>query len=97
LTYKTSPIGRSELATVLKKSKIRKASGIDAIMADIMMELEKKSRLRSLKMIDTWWQEGNTPKTSTSASVSSLYKTGDPNALSNYIPISLLNTEPSNL
>jgi hypothetical protein len=31
LTYKTSPIGRSELATVLKKSKRRKASGIDAI------------------------------------------------------------------
>jgi hypothetical protein len=65
-------------------------------MADITMDLEKTSRLRSLNMIDTWWQEGNTPTTSTSASVSSLYRTGDPNALSNYRPIALLNTAPSN-
>ena len=76
----------------IKKLKNRKSGGPDDTAVEMFKAMEEDARKEVLRILNNWWQEEKIDNEALRARVVHIYKKGNTNDLSNYRPISLLNT-----
>jgi len=81
-----------ELNAAIKKLKRDKAPGPDGLPSDFFKELDYLNKIYILSIINNWWTEEKIDDEELLANVVMIFKKGDTSDLTNYRPISLLNT-----
>ena len=87
-----SPFTNAELDLVLSKLKRNKSPGADGVSVELFKWLNAQNRLIVLDAANCCLQNGYMQPEDLQAIVASIYKKGDSSLLSNYRPISLLNS-----
>ena len=83
-----------ETLIVIKKANRRKVSGPDDTPMEVFKELHPKGEgmKQLVVLLNKWWNNEDITEEETRARVVLIFKKGDSNDLSNYRPISLLNS-----
>jgi len=92
LNFKLSPFEMQELEAAIKKLKRNRAPGPDELTSDFFKELDYLNKIYILNIINKWWIEEKINEEELMAHVVMIFKKGDTSDLTNYRPISLLNT-----
>ena len=90
--YNTEPPTLEELRSTIKRLKRRKACGPDDIPMELYKELDEDNLRQLDEIVKNWWNNEDMPKEETRARVVTIFKKGDTSNISNYRPISLLNS-----
>ena len=90
--FKTSIFEENELDAVLQNFASNRSPGPDEVRVELVQYLDKENRRHLLKMINETYEKGRLEESLHLATVVSIFKKGDSSLLSNYRPISLLQT-----
>ena len=88
----TGEITIEDIVWAIRKLKRNKAAGPDGVPMEFFKEMTYENLERIRTIINAWWAGTPVPDSVTQAQVILLYKKGDKTDLSNYRPISLLNS-----
>ena len=88
----TDNIQLHELNNVIKKAKAHKAPGPDETGAELFKLLDQTNRDLLLGLLNHWWRTEQIHEEHLMAQVVTIFKKGSTEQISNYRPISLLNT-----
>ena len=85
-------ITMKELEKCISAMQNNKAPGPDEISAECLKNLTQKAREALLRLINLMWDEGYTPNIWKNAETKLIHKKDDTSDITNYRPITLLNT-----
>jgi len=92
IKFNVGPIKMKELMAAIKKLKRNRAPGPDGLTSEFFKELDYLNRIYVLKLLNDWWIGEEIDEEELMANVVMIFKKGDTSDLTNYRPISLLNT-----
>ena len=92
VNIKLDNISEEEMNRAIKKLKMRKCGGPDGTSIEMFKAMTEEPREVILNILNQWWTTENIDKHALRARVVHLFKKGNTSDLSNYRPISLLNT-----
>ena len=81
-----------ELTAAIKKLKRNRAPGPDGLTSEFFKELDYLNKIYVLTILNDWWIGEEIDEEELMANVVMIFKKGDTSDLTNYRPISLLNT-----